>query len=72
MFYSYSVTVLDMLLSGAAAAPGAPWIFPGFAKWSTPEIAPGSSTLINAIRDSSVKAGPVLPLIKEKVELMEH
>lgn len=70
MFYSYSVTVLGMLLSGAAAAPGAPWIFPGFAKWSTPEIAPGSSTLINAIRDSSVKAGPLLPLTKEKVELM--
>jgi len=70
MFYSYSVTVLGMLLSGAAAAPGAPWIFPEFAKWSTPEPAPGSSTLINAIRDSSVKAGPVLPLTKEKVELM--
>jgi len=31
---------------------------------------PGPSTLINAIRTSSSKAGPLLPLTKDKVELM--
>lgn len=58
MFYSNNLRVL---LSGAAAA-----------LWgSDPEPEPSTgSTLINPIRSSSVKAGPMLPLTKEKMELM--
>ena len=64
-----SVTVLAAWLSGVAADR---WGGDETTAATDPPPAPVAkpSTLINAIRTSSTKAGPLLPLTKDKVELM--
>lgn len=59
-----SATVLAAWLLGVAADRWPSW------GNNNPEPAAEPSTLIRAIRTSSIKAGPLLPLTKDKVELM--